>query len=145
MSQERDAAALERFRLLYDAVSRGDTDTWLDGLDDHVELHQAVDLVGTKGAFRGKDGALELLDEIAESFTEIDWRPQRVIDLGDERYLVLLFPKGTGAGSGVVLEAEVAHLVQQRDGKTTRLDTFVGWAEALEAVGLSKRDSHQVS
>ena len=142
MSQERDAAALERFRLLYDAVSRGDTDTWLDGLDEHVELHQALDLPGTKGIFRGKDGALELLNEVAESFAAIDWRPQRVIDLGDERYLVLLLPKGTGAGSGVVLETEVAHLIQQRDGKTIRLDTFVGWTEALEAVGLSEQDAH---
>ena len=81
---------------------------------------------------------MELLDELAEAFTEIDWRPQRVIDLGDERYLVLLRPKGKGRGSGVVLEAEVAHLIQQRDGKTTRFDTYVGWDDALEAAGLSE-------
>jgi ketosteroid isomerase-like protein len=138
MSQERDAAALKRFRPLYDAVSRGDTAAYLDGLAEDVEVHQAVEMPGTKGTFRGKDGVTELLNEIAESFTEIDWRPQRVIDLGDERYLVLLRPKGKGLGSGVVLETEVAHLIQQRDGKTTRLDTFVGWDDALEAVGLSE-------
>jgi len=61
-----------------------------------------------------------------------------MIDLGDERYLVLLHPKGTGVGSGVVVETDVAHLIQQRDGKTIRVDTFLGWAEALEAVGLSE-------
>jgi ketosteroid isomerase-like protein len=138
MSQERNAAALERFRPLYDAVSRGNTAPYLDSLDEDVELRQSTDLPGTKGTFRGKDRFQELLDEIAESFKEIDWRPQRVIDLGDERYLVLLFPKGTGVGSGVVLETEVAHLIQQRDGKTIRLDTFLGWNNALEAVGLSE-------
>ena len=55
---------------------------------------------------------------------------------------MLLRPKGKGRGSGVVLEAEVAHLIQQRDGKTTRLDAFVGWDNALEAVGLSEQDAH---
>jgi ketosteroid isomerase-like protein len=142
MSQERDAAALERFRRFYDAISRRDIDMYLDGLDEDVELHQAAELLGTKGTFRGKDGAVELLDELAEAFTEIDWRPERVIDLGDERYLVLLHPKGKGRGSGVVLEAEVAHLHEQRDGKTTRVDTYLGWAEALEAAGLSEQDAH---
>ena len=138
MSQERDTAALERFRPLYAAVSRGDTAPYRDSLDDDAELYQSADLPGTKGIFRGKAGFLELLDEIAESFAEIDWRPQRVIDLGDERYLVLLFPKGIGVGSGVVIETEVAHLIQQRDGKTIRIDTFFGWNNALEALGLSE-------
>ena len=123
---------------MYAAVSLGDTAPYLDSLDQDVELHQALDLPGTKGTFRGKDGFLALLDEIAESFMEIDWRPQRVIDLGDERYLVLLLPKGTGVGSGVVIETEVGHLIQQRDGKTIRIDTFLGWNTALEAVGLSE-------
>ena len=141
MSQERDAAALERFRPLYDAVSRGDRSTYLDSLDEDVELHQPAELPGTKGTFKGKDGLEELLDENEEAFTEIDWRPQRVIDLGDERYLVLLHPKGKGRGSGVVIEAEVAHLIQQRNEKTTRIDAFVGWGDALEAVGLSEPDA----
>jgi ketosteroid isomerase-like protein len=107
-----------------------------------VEVHQAAEMPGTKGTFKGKDGVMELLDEIAESFTEIDWRPQRVIDLGDERYLVLLRPKGKGLGSGVVVEAEVAHLIRLRDGKTIRIDAYVGWDGALEAVGRSEPDAH---
>jgi len=109
----------------------------------HEQIGHLVDVLirRTSLAFRGLVTG-ELLNEVAESFAAIDWRPQRVIDLGDERYLVLLLPKGTGAGSGVVLETEVAHLIQQRDGKTIRLDTFVGWTEALEAVGLSEQDAH---
>ena len=143
MSQEGDAAALKRFRSIYNAVSRGDAGAFLDSLDEDVVLHQTTAMPGTKGTFKGQDGAMELLDEIAESFTEIAWRPQRVIDLGDERYLVLLRPKGKGRGSGVVLETEVAHLIQQRNGRTTRLDTFVGWDDALEAAGLSEHDAQR--
>ena len=79
MSQERDAAALERFR---PELRRNESwrITLPDSLDEDVEVHQAAELLGTKGTFRGKDGVIELLDEIAEAFTEIDWRPQRVID-----------------------------------------------------------------
>jgi len=138
MSQERDAAALKRFRSIYAAVSRGDAGAFLDSLDEDVVLHQAGAMPGTKGTFKGHEGAMELLDEISESFMEIDWRPERVVDLGDERYLVLLRPKGKGRGSGVVLETEVAHLIQQRDGKTIRMDAYVGWDDALEVVGLSE-------
>jgi len=138
MSQERDAAALKRFRSIYAAVGRGDAGAFLDSLDEDVVLHQAGAMPGTKGTFKGHEGAMELLDEISESFMEIDWRPERVVDLGDERYLVLLRPKGKGRGSGVVLETQVAHLIQQRQGRTTRLDTFVGWDDALEAAGLSE-------
>ena len=104
MSQEGDAAALKRFRSIYNAVSRGDAGAFLDSLDEDVVLHQTTAMPGTKGTFKGQDGAMELLDEIAESFTEIVWRPQRV---------------------------------------TTRLDTFVGWDDALEAAGLSAHDAQR--
>jgi ketosteroid isomerase-like protein len=128
----------EYFRLSYDAVSRGDTEAYLDSLHDHVELHQSADIPGTAGTFHGKQGAMELLDELGESFGEIEWNPNCAYDLGDERYLVLLLPKGRGTGSGIELEAEVAHLLQMRDGKTFRLDAYVGWDKGLEAVGLKE-------
>ena len=60
-------------------------------------MHQPAELLGTKGTFRGKEGMLELLDEVAEAFTEIDWRPLRVIDLGDERSSCCSAPKERGA------------------------------------------------
>ena len=145
MSQDNPQLAsdevFEFFRLSYGAVSRGDVAGYLDTLHDDVELHQSPDMPGTAGNFRGKQGALELLAEIEEAFGEIEWNPKHAYDLGDERYLVLLRPTGRGVGSGIKLEAEVAHLIQMRDGKTFRLDTYVGWDKGLDAAGFSEQDA----
>ena len=129
---------LAQFRLIYAALSRGDIEPYLALLDDDVELHQSPDVPGTKGTFWGKQGAVEGLNELAEVFGHIDWNPLRAYDLGDERFLVLLKPKVRGVGSGIEVESKVGHLAQGRDGKILRMDTYIGWDKALEAVGLSE-------
>ena len=131
-----------QFRLIYDALSRGDMEPYLAILHDDVEVHQSPDVLGTKGTFRGKQGAIDGLNELAEGFDQIDWNPLRAYDLGDERFLVLLRPKARGAGSGIEVESDVGHLVQGRDGKVVRSDTYIGWDKALEAVGLSEQDAN---
>jgi ketosteroid isomerase-like protein len=146
MSQESIKPAspelFERFRFMYGVLSRGDWDTFLPVLHDDVEVHQSSDILGTRGTFRGKQGALQAMAEIAESFSEIDWNPQRLYDLGEARYLMLAKPKMRGAGSGIEVGTEVGHLAQLRDGKIARLDVYLGWDTALQAVGLSEQDAH---
>jgi ketosteroid isomerase-like protein len=146
MSQERIKLAspevFERFRFIYEVLSRGDWDTYLTVLHDDVEVHQSADILGTRGTFRGKQGALQAMAEIAESFSEIDWNPKRLYDLGEGRYLMLVKPRVRGAGSGIEIETEVGHLAQLRNGKIVRLDAYVGWDTALEAAGLSEQDAH---
>ena len=128
----------EQFRFMYGVLSRGDWDTYLAVLHDDVEVHQSADVLGTRGTFRGKQGALQAMAEIGESFSEIDWNPRRLYDLGGGRYLMLVKPRLRGAGSGIEIETEVGHLVQLRDGKIARLDAYLGWDTALEAAGLSE-------
>jgi ketosteroid isomerase-like protein len=120
----------------YAALSRGETDAYLPNLHDDVEMHQTMDIPGTAGVFRGKQGAVDLLDEIAESFGDIEWNPRRAFDLGNDRYLLLLQPRGRGIGSGIEIEAKVSHLIQLRDGKVSRLDAYLGWDSGFEAAGL---------
>ena len=140
MSQENikpgSPELFERFRFMYGVLSRGDWDTYLAVLHDDVEVHQSADILGTHGTFRGKQGAVQAMEEIGESFSEIDWNPQRLYDLGDERYLMLVKPRLRGAGSGVEVETDVGHMVQLRDGKIARLDVYLGCDTALEAAGL---------
>jgi ketosteroid isomerase-like protein len=128
----------ERFRFMYGVLSRGQWETYLSVLHDDVEVHQSADILGTRGTFRGKQGALQAMAEIAESFSEIDWNPKRLYDLGGGRYLMLVKPRVRGAGSGIEIETEVGHVAQLRDGKIARLDVYLGWDTALEAVGLSE-------
>jgi ketosteroid isomerase-like protein len=44
---------------------------------------------------------------------------------------------GQGAGSGLPVEMELAHVITLRDGKVARLDEYSNRAEALEAMGLA--------
>ena len=44
---------------------------------------------------------------------------------------------GHGAGSGLPVEMDVAHVVTLREGKFARVDEYYDRAEALQAVGLS--------
>jgi ketosteroid isomerase-like protein len=146
MSQESIKLAspelFERFRFMYGVLSRGEWDTYLAVLHDEVEVHQSADILGTHGIFRGKQGAVQAMEEISESFREIDWNPKRLYDLGGERYLMLVKPRLRGAGSGIEIETEVGHVTELRDGKIVRLDVYLGWDTALKAVGLSAQDAH---
>ena len=126
------------FRRMYDVLRRGEWETYLSILHDDVEVHQSPEMPGTRGVFRGKRGAVQAQEEIEESFGDIDWSPKRIYDLGDGRFLSLVKPKTRGRGSGVEVESEVGHVVQMRDGKIARLDVYLGWEKALEAVGLSE-------
>jgi hypothetical protein len=93
---------------------------------------------GTAGEFHGYEGLMDVNRELLESYDEIHWRPREVHDLGDDRYLVLLEASGRGRGSGIPLEGgEIGHVVQLREERAERLDTYLGWDAAREAAGLS--------
>src|SRR3954454_20967246 len=97
---------IARFQPAYDAASRGDLEAWLEMLDPDVEIHQSPALVGTKGTFRGWEGAVQVMAELYDAFEWIDWLPKRGYELGPGRYAVLLKPVGRGKGSGVEVESE---------------------------------------
>jgi ketosteroid isomerase-like protein len=132
----------EVFRRMYDVLSRGEWETFLPTLHDDVEVHQSPEIPGTTGSFHGKRGAVRAMEEIAEAFGDIDWSPRHIYDLGDGRILSLVKPKVRGKGSGIQLESEVGHVVHMRAGKIARLDVYLGWEKALQAVGLSEQDAH---
>jgi ketosteroid isomerase-like protein len=51
--------------------------------------------------------------------------------------LVWVHLSGHGAGSGVPIEMELAHVLAMRDGKIAYIAEFFDRAEALEHVGIS--------
>jgi ketosteroid isomerase-like protein len=56
---------------------------------------------------------------------------------GDQVFVWVRFA-GHGAGSGLPVEMEVAHVITLRAGKFTRLDEYYDRAEALKAAGLAE-------
>ncbi len=63
----------------------------------------------------------------------------RVVDIrvNGDKVLVWVHLSGHGAGSGVPIEMELAHVLGLRDGKIAYIAEFFDRAEALEHVGLS--------
>ena len=134
-----DRVPLEYFRWFYDFdTAKADPDEIAARWHEDLVIVQSPDMVGTEGTFHGYEGLARITEEILESYEELTWHPEEVHDLGDERYLILVVGKGRGRASGVWLEAKIGHLITLRDGRAARLDTYVGWEAALEAVGLAR-------
>ena len=64
--------------------------------------------------------------------------PEDLIEVGEDRVVVLLRLHMRGKGSGVAVEAQTINVWTVRDGKAVRPAVHNDKAEALEAVGLSE-------
>ena len=85
--------------------------------------------------YHGHDGVREYLRDIDEAFDEIHLDYPDVRDLG-ERVLALGTFRVHGRGSGAEVNSKVGALVEMRDGRVTRVLTFLDPSDALEAAGL---------
>ena len=75
---------------------------------DEVEWHWPATTPGA-AVFRGHAGVTEGLEQWSESWEELLMEPQEILEDGD-CVLAMLQYRMRGAGSGVYLEAPVAHL-----------------------------------
>jgi ketosteroid isomerase-like protein len=85
---------------------------------DDVEWHWPATTPGAS-IFRGHAGVTQGLEQWSESWEELDMAPEEVFEDGDY-VLVILRYRMRGAGSGVYLEAPVAHLHELEDGLLRR-------------------------
>lgn len=65
-----------------------------DLLADDVVINQAAELPGTAGTLHGLEGARAVQAEIAESLVDLVWHPERIEQLDDGRWLILLNVSG---------------------------------------------------
>ena len=104
----------------------------------HADLviHQSQEFPGTQGTFRGYEGLSAMNRELQDSYVGMTWEPTDVEDLEGGRYLVTIHVSGTGRGSGIELEGEIAHVVTLREGLAVQLDTYLSMDSARAAEGL---------
>jgi hypothetical protein len=141
-----DPRTLEFWEWFYEPVNRGGEmsaeerrraveERWCPDL----VLIQSPEMPGTAGEFHGYDGLAENTRELLESWDQVNFRPDQVHVVGDERYLVLVESSGRGRFSGVALSGDwLGHLVTLRDGRAERLEVYRGWSEARRMAGLSE-------
>jgi ketosteroid isomerase-like protein len=129
MSQE----TVEFVQRGYDAYARGDIEAVLADLSpDMVTYRRDPD----GATFHGPEGFLEAIAEWVEDFEDFEFTPLEFIDAGDDRVLVHVRQRATGAQSGTPIEGEFWFVHTVRDGRAVRLDMFVAKRQALEAAGL---------
>jgi ketosteroid isomerase-like protein len=128
------------FRWFYDEASHdpGDLEGIAERYHEDAVAVQVAALPGTRGTFEGHRGVSDLLAELGEASEDISFGVERVLDLGDGRYAVELTHRMRGRGSGIVMDATVAHLVTMRDERAARIEAYAGWDQALAAAGRAR-------
>jgi ketosteroid isomerase-like protein len=138
MSEEN----VEIVRHGYEAMNSGDLESALALFDPEVEVLMAeepgtVSLLDLSKSYRGVEGFLAFLGQMAEVWGEFRWVPERFFDAGDN-VVVFIRLTAEGKGSGAEVDQSMAHLCTMRDGKLVRHETFWRREAALEAAGLSE-------
>jgi len=127
---------VEVVRDLYQHWASGDL-AFSDPLDADVEFSRtAPEGTGVSGRWRGLKEVSAAFGEYVGAFSEFRVEADRIIDLHDERVLVLSRHTGRGKRSGVPTEHELGELITLHDGRIVRVDFYWDRAEAFEVAGL---------
>jgi ketosteroid isomerase-like protein len=141
MSQEN----VEVIRRLYEHWERGDFST--TGFFDPEIVYSRIgtETPGMEGEWRGLEEMSEGTRDYFRVFSDLRIEAERIIDLGDDRVLVLTRQTGHGKLSGVPFDHQLADLMTFRAGKIVAMDAYWHRAEALEAAGLTEQDARSGS
>jgi ketosteroid isomerase-like protein len=133
MSQENVAA----FKRAIEAYNRRDIDAFLEENDPEVELQGAVQalLESEATVYRGHKGVRQWVQDIDEVLTEVRLELPEIRDLGN-RIVALGQLRARGKASGAETTSPFGCVVDWKDGKATRVLSFLSQAQALEAAGL---------
>jgi uncharacterized protein len=133
MSQEN----VEAFKRAIDAYNRRDIDAVLEEIDPEVEWLGAVQTLveGKAKVYRGHAGVRQWVRDIDETLADIRLEFFEIRDLGD-RLVASGRLRARGKASGAETESPFACVVDSKNGKATRVLSFLDPNEALEAAGL---------
>jgi ketosteroid isomerase-like protein len=128
---------VEVVRQVHEAWNRAENPLHLGLIAEDVEYVNAPEAMepGTRHGHQGWRGAIR---SMLDSYETIHIDIERIIDVGDDRVLVLGRFTGTGRVSGLDVTARQGYLWTLRDGLVIRLEWFLDQEKALAAVGLDE-------
>ena len=94
-------------------------------------------LGGEATVYRGHEGIREWLGELDETFSELHLDLLDIRDLGS-RLVAIGHIRTRGKASGAVTEVPLGYVIDIRNGKITRIRSYLDPRQALEAAGLSE-------
>ncbi len=86
----------------------------------------------------GREGFSEFLRAWTGEFVDLKIWPEKIIDAGDDRVVVIIRQSARGRGSGAPVELRFVSVNTLRDGQIVDRRHYLDVDEALEAVGLSE-------
>ena len=130
---------VEAFKRAIQAYNRRDIDAFLEEIDPEVELHGALQplLESEATVYRGHEGVRQWVRDIDEALAAIRLELPEIRDLGD-RIVAIGWIRARGKASGAETESPFGCVLELKNGKATRVVSFLSEAEALEAAGLSE-------
>ena len=105
-----------------------------DLIDPEIEIWESPELPGEL-AGHGHEALSRATQTVSDSFENWSIVPERFFDL-EERELVYVTFRGTGKGSGLPADGQLAYLFGLRDGKVIEWGLFGDRAIARKAAGL---------
>ena len=122
---------VEKVRASLDGWSRGDADAWLAYADPEMEFRPSGVYPGIDEIYRGREEMYRFWREFREPWETMLIRVDEVREAGE--VIVSLCTFEGHARDGMKVEREVAWIWHFADGRFVRVESFPGWAEALEA------------
>ena len=134
MSQENAQLAWQASR----AWNDGGADALIGYLDPDVEWHPPSESM-EPGIYRGHDGVRDYLGRLAEVFGDARTEPLEVIDVDDDRVIVVVRSIAHSEHVATEITADWAWLITVGpNNKAIRVDAFTDKPQALKAVGLAE-------
>ena len=131
MSQNADL-----IRAGFAAISSGDYEAALGWLTDDIVMDWSRSIGPAKGVYRGREEIRKLWESFQEAFESVTWTPEEIVEIDDDRLIVVNHVHMRGRGSGVEVDAVGVQLWTVRDGKGATLTLFQSKQDALDAVGV---------
>ena len=133
MSQENVEVVRRAWGLFMEGL-----DPWDQGLlAPDSTLHTAGEVVGT-ASYVGRDGWFEFMRLWTEAFEGWAISPERFIDAGEDRVVVIVSQTATGKASGVPVDLRHGILYSLENEQITVMHMYGTPQDALDAAGLSE-------
>jgi ketosteroid isomerase-like protein len=116
----------------YEAWSRRDIDALLEVVHPDAEARPILGANIGISVYRGREGLREWFRDLHQEWEQFQTRVTQ-IEARDDRALLTIQIQARGRASGVVIEGDLYHLVELRDGLILRLEAFRDRDGALKA------------
>jgi ketosteroid isomerase-like protein len=117
----------------YEAWSRRDIEALLERVHPDAEARPILGANIGASVYHGYDGLRQWFKDLHQEWESFQTRVIRIDERGD-RALLTIDVHARGRASGVVIDGELYHLVELRDGLILRLEAFRDRDAALKAL-----------